>query len=119
MDEIRKDLHTILVELDEYVRRDPGPSELQVARTRAASALRDLHDAVPGLRAALILNTRGPNYEDGEEDITIEETKARREKADTALNEFTEASANLKAQLEHAISVIWARIRRLEQIAIS
>jgi hypothetical protein len=98
--------------------RNPGSGDLQQARRRALDKLNNLIGALSGLDEAFREQTSGPDYQNGESDLTEDERSSRRTNFDRAFEEFESSRIRLAVELQRAIQLVWTRIRALETYAV-
>jgi hypothetical protein len=97
-------------------RHDAGV--LQEKRFSAVLALVELHESLLEIKMAFQLQTSGPDYEAGEDDISKEDAAKTRNRVEFAQIEWIRASTEFLEALQKQINTTWTRIRELERIAI-
>ncbi|MBA1159199.1 hypothetical protein [Microvirga mediterraneensis] len=112
-----RDLKSLNEFLTAISNRHPEYSELNSRRNEATEALSQLIHAMEELGRAFRLQTTGPDYEEGEDDITAEEDASIRANMTPARIRWDGARAALRESLTTEIREAWRMLRQTEQFA--
>lgn len=101
-----------------YAERNPDASAAQSCRVEAIATLEQLRTGLTDLVTIMRQQTSGLSYEEGEEDIPVEEHQTRRQQVNLKDERWRVAADKLDIALSMEIANVWRRIRQLEGIAI-
>lgn len=101
-----------------YAERNPDASTIQGCRVEAIAALEQLRAGLNDLVTIMRQQTSGLAYEEGEEDIPVDEHSNRRQQVNVKEEQWRAAADKLDVGLSLEIANVWRRIRQLEGIAI-
>jgi len=109
-------------DVDEFLsaisRRNPEATALNSTRAELVKSIGALRNALRDLGEAFQLQTTGPDYEVGEEDISKAESDRRRRTVEIAYKAWMDQSRGMLRLLSTEITEAWTRVRQMERYAL-